>query len=530
MYHYLSVQYSAIQKTILRHDRLWSISGMSHTLSEINEIEMRNIATNHGGLIIVAGGGKFTVRFDSKDEAERTRSDIERHISTKLPMLEYQVSSIVPAMSLKEAREKENLEGLTYPGIVQELSEKKRVFRGYGITYNPHLMVCGECEEYPVEKGLYAPDNKRLCRICNGARQMARIVKRLREDEESNLTSINRIYRSYIEGINTEGQPEIPLNMEDLFPGNGEGEGGEKGRRIAVWMSDVNSMGEMVPLWLMQEEERVLETFDSLKKLFIDAISSTLIKVFPRSELFEKVEKERRKVTYIPFRLIVAGGDDLCIVMPDRYILSFAKTLSSEMNKKIRDADKYNEALSENWLKEKAEKVYGEKKGGKEIKGISFGGAFVVTHIHTPFTRIHEVGEELMGEAKKDTERRGNSINWRILAADKEPQSDKILEAERPLLIEEGYNGRLSFNDYLNLCKDFKNISGSHLYQIVGRIIEFNKDEDMLERWLLKMPEAGKKDSAISRLINCEKLRNNGDRLSIKRLVTLFELLTLSEG
>ncbi|HQE81242.1 MAG TPA: hypothetical protein PK444_11130, partial [Syntrophorhabdaceae bacterium] len=136
-------------------------------------------------------------------------------------------------------------------------------------------------------------------------------------------------------------------------------------------------------------------------------------------------------------------------------------------------------------------------------------------------------GEELMGQAKKETNRAGNSINWRILAADEEPQSEKILKAERPLLIEERYGGLLSFKDYLDLCKEYKDISGSHLHQIIKKVIEFNSDPKMLEHWLLRMPEAGKKDSVISRLINDERLRDEEGKIKTGRLVTLFELLTL---
>jgi len=527
LFYYLSLQYSAIQKAVLRHDRLWSISGISQILAEINEIEMREMARDYGGVIILAGGGKFTVRFDNQDKAEKARAELERLISIRLPMLEHQVSSIVPADSLRYAGEKDNLEGKLYPGIIHELSEKKRVFRGYGVTYNPHLSVCEECEEYPAERGLYAPGNRKICRICDGARQKARIdLRRLKDKNEGVLTGIARIYKKYTEAIKTEKSPEIPLDMEDLFPGGENGE--DKGRRIAVWLSDVNNMGDMVPLWLMQDEERALDTFDSLKSLFIDAISSALIKVFPESKWFEKKDNDGRTALYIPFRLIVAGGDDLCIVMPDKDILDFAKTLSSEMNKKIADAGKYNETLTREWLGKKAEEIARDKNTtAKEIKSISFGGSFVVTSIHTPFTRIHEVGEELMGQAKKETNRAGNSINWRILAADEEPQSEKILKAERPLLIEERYGGLLSFKDYLDLCKEYKDISGSHLHQIIKKVIEFNSDPKMLEHWLLRMPEAGKKDSVISRLINDERLRDEEGKIKTGRLVTLFELLTL---
>lgn len=38
----------------MRHNRLWSIAGISNILSRMNEIEMRAIAGNHKGDVIVA--------------------------------------------------------------------------------------------------------------------------------------------------------------------------------------------------------------------------------------------------------------------------------------------------------------------------------------------------------------------------------------------------------------------------------------------------------------------------------------------
>ncbi len=58
-YHYFSLQYSAIQKTALRHDRLWSIAGISQILSVMNELELPKITEDNGGDVLVAGGGEI---------------------------------------------------------------------------------------------------------------------------------------------------------------------------------------------------------------------------------------------------------------------------------------------------------------------------------------------------------------------------------------------------------------------------------------------------------------------------------------
>jgi len=493
----------------------------------MNEIEMRAITKEYGGMAIIAGGGKFTARFDSRENAEMARKAIVKLISTKLPMLEFQISSVVEAGSFREAKDKKELNGMPYPGIIYELSEKKRCFRGYGVTFNPHFSVCEECEEYPAEKGFYGPEDRRLCRICGSARKAARInLNDLKKKEANALTSMERIYRDYINHLNNNQDLQIPLLMEDMFPADEIG-------RIAVWMSDVNSMNDMVPLWQRQNEDKILSTFDSLKRLFIEAISETLKVVFKKDCIIKKDNEY-----FIPFRLIVAGGDDLCVVMPEDYILDFVKTYSSKLREKTKQENikDYDIALTRTWLEEQAQKAAEEAEKEDTYKkynfsGISFGGSFIVTSIHTPFTRIHALGEELMSQAKKATERKGNSVNWRILSADEESTSDKILKAEKPLFIEESLDGKnLSFNEYMELCKEYKNISGSHLHQIVNKIIEFNQDPERLKTWLLRMPDASKENSVISKMLSDERLKDSKKKLNTARLVTLFELISLKKG
>jgi len=143
-YHYFSLQYSAIQKTALRHDRLWSIAGISQILSVMNELELPKITEDNGGDVLVAGGGKFTARFEEKGRAETARDEIIKIVSTMLPMLEFQYSEIAAAATLKEAKEK---------GLIDGLNEQKRRFRGYGVTFNPHLEVCEECGELLMDHG-----------------------------------------------------------------------------------------------------------------------------------------------------------------------------------------------------------------------------------------------------------------------------------------------------------------------------------------------------------------------------------------
>lgn len=564
MPYYFSLQYSAIQKTVLRHDRLWSIAGMSQMLSELNEIRFREIADTNNGTILVAGGGKFSAKFKKEGDARASKEAIKAIISTTLPMLEFQVSEIVPASSLKEAKSLNVLNGKNYPGIIHELDEQKRCFRGYGLTFNPHLKVCEECGEYPATDSIYikakvTANNREkskkipVCAVCKNAKNAADIdlKKLLEKDEQDNLTTLKKIYRQFIEshGNGQKGDLHIPMNFEDLFPDDkSNGETGKQKRRIAVWASDINGMGDKVTVWLNQEENEIFNTFEQVKGLNIEFVSNALINTFKDVKFIEKENENGEKKQYIPFRLIVAGGDDLCVVMRDEHILNFVSNLDSSMQEARNNPGK-NHPIDIQWLKEMYnENPSKDSQGNKEEKTFSphcLGGSFVVTAIHTPFKKIHSVAEELMGDAKKKTCRMENSVNWMVMSADEDPVSKTLIEFEKPLFIKSKLDfnkekcpednsipeagAYLTFCDYMEMAEKYKKLSGSHIQQIISKIIEYREYTDAskrLEKWLKRLPATAKKDSPISLMLTDKDLKTNGE-LDHRRIATLLELMSI---
>ena len=567
MAYYFSLQYSAIQKTILRHDRLWSIAGMSQMLSELNEIKFREIAIAKAGTILVAGGGKFTAKFEGEAaaiDAKDAKEKIMAIISKTLPMLEFQVSKIVTASSLKDAKSLNNLDGKDYPGLIHELDEQKRCFRGYGLTFNPHLKVCEECGEYPATDSIYVrtevTDNSKheykeisVCAVCKSAKNAAEInlTKFSKEEEQDNLTTLKKIYRKFIESLGNKQQDnlKIPTNFEDLFPdGRANGDTGKQKSRIAVWASDINGMGDKVTVWLNQEEDKLFDTFEKVKEINIEFVSKALIETFKDVEFIEKKRGAGDKNQYIPFRLIVAGGDDLCVVMIDKYILKFVSKLDKSLQDARNDLEN-GHPLNIQWLQENYNKNPSKDSKGNNIKKSfrphRYGGSFVVTPIHTPFKKIHSVAEDLMGKAKNKTCRMENSVNWMVMSADEDTVSETLLKFEKPLFInskpdfdeekcpednsisESG--AYLTFCDYMEMAEKYKKLSGSHIQQIISKIIEcgeYTDASERLEKWLKRLPESARKDSVISLLLKDVNLRTDG-MLNNRRISTLLELMSI---
>lgn len=522
---YVSLQYSAIQKTVLRHDRLWSIAGISHGLAELNEVTLpRIIEKDFKGTVLVAGGGKCTAVFDDDDaanaaqaRAQSARCAIEKEIATTFPMLEFQLA-VEPAEATDFQKAWNN-------ELRKDLDDQKQRFRGYGVSYTPHLAHCPECGEYPVQR-VMTPEGKevgkRLCAVCRLAQSDAWSLAG--ESTGSHLgATIERIYRKFLSGK----KMKIPLNFEDLSAWRRK-ETEDKKPRIAVWFSDLNNMNGKVPLWLRQNDDDIKKTFDKVKEFNIELISETLKAVF--TSLPEK--------QYLPFRLIVAGGDDLCIAMDEPFILTYCLTYARKVDEEISKLPA-DHPLSAAWLKKKnmdlcnSDEEWAKKhKPEDEPTPYCFGGSFVITSTHTPFRRIHEAGEDLMSEAKKATNRAGNSVNWTIMAVEKDFLTERYLVFDKPLLIrkqnKEKSVNKLSVEDYAAIIKDYRIfISGSQRQRMIDAIIKRNKEDAAIKDWMIQNA-ARETDKLYGKLLTDERLKIDGV-FKAARLVTLLELLGIEE-
>lgn len=523
MFFYLSLQYSAIQAAVLRHGRLWSMAGISLALAELNEIILPEIAQAHGGKALVAGGGKFTARFKTETEARQAGKEIVKAVATHFPMLEYQYSArTYQAATLKKALNLDDSD--EDAGLVSELNEKKRRFRGGGLSFNPHFRLCDECSTYPaIAENYLAGDKVHLCTYCDAAKSYAAIeVKSILHKDEDTLTTIERIYRKYFMDAGIPPELKIPLDFSDMVsPGNKNGETGssESRGRMAVWFSDINNMNDKVPIWINQDEDKIIPTFKRVSEIYVNITANALTKTFKNTSQ-----------PNLPFRIIIAGGDDLCIVMAEKHVIDFTLNLSAALNDEIKAVNQHaDHPLNYEWLKNRKadyDQQPGTDTASQAPKPYSFGAAFIVTAIHTPFAQIHEVGESLMGAAKNQTDRQGNSVNWRIMA-EEHAVSDALLTFDRPVFIDKSPTSSqgpssMTFQEYVTQCADLDSVSGSHRFQIISKMIDCHENPAELTRQLqlLDSAETGK---SFGKLFSPPFYENG--LLNAKRIATAFELM-----
>jgi hypothetical protein len=297
---------------------------------------------------------------------------------------------------------------------------------------------------------------------------------------------------------------------------------------MAVWLSDTNNMNTKVPIWLSQNDKEVPLIFHALIEAYVDIAAAALKTVFPQ----EYWNTHPEEGEFLPFRLIVAGGDDLCIIMSEEFVLDFAMALSKSYNDKIESFQE-GDYLSMAWLEKHRQKDRSVSPGP-----FSFGGAFVITPIHTPFKLIHELGEDLMGKAKKTTDRQANSLDWRILSVEEKSVADEILVFEKPVFIHpsvsipDAMSDTLSLQDYLELRNIYRDIlSSSQIKNIASALIKAKKDPFHLESLLVKVAYAGM-EKGVKYLLADSVFRRNklpDGELNSGKIATLLELLTIPD-
>jgi len=485
--HYISLQFSAIQKTIFRLDRLWFMAGTSQIISRLNEITLPELVTTKGGKTLIAGGGKFTASFTDESMARKALEDCIECISTKLPMLEFQWAGPTSAYSLDQAlREGEK-------ALIAQLQNTKTKLRGYGVTFLPHVNHCSECGEYPAE-------SNSLCRFCGSAKEEARhslcdiLYKK-------NLTTLEKIYHSYISKLPNLKNKIIPIDFNELNPSHNE-EIEAKGLQMAVWTSDINNMKHKVNIWNQQPEENILSIFNDVLNVFSTIVSKALIRTFPNPN-----------GKFLPFRLVIAGGDDLCIIMSKESIINFSINLSSSLFEVIKSLGT-NHPLNNQWLS-----LNNKSNNNENIvdSPYCFGGSFIITSTHTPFRRIHAANEKLMKQAKKRS-RKTNMVAW-ALAAEEEGGYYSVLPRENPIAIT---GPRTSLENYLAMVERHKaSISKTAIYTLAAAIL--NK-LPTIDEWL--KARCADAEPSFCRILNDEDFLQDGV-MDPHRLATFLELLCI---
>lgn len=368
----LAAEVDKIQDLIFRSSRLREVIGGSQLLSRFCKEVPAKLAPP-GMQVIVSDGGSFRLLFNNEEEAKRLGEQLAEgyRLATGGTLT---VAKPVPVNgSFKKAAKRAN----------KALRRAKQHREGFTATpHIPHSAFCASCGVGLAVEHTRRPDETQgqyLCGDCRAKRD---------ESDPASATEPGEFLTDFFKAVldadddwrdyhwpgkkkeaQDEREPDPPMDVARFDPRD----------YIAYIVADGNSMGK-----IFGQCER--EQLEALSKSLQATVYASLAK--PIEHLLKRAEGEKVQTylsRFLPVLPLIAGGDDLFILLPAPWALDFARRFA---------------------------KAYEEKMGHlieeQEIQDVdppTIAVSVIICKAKYPYYLAHERGEDLLKQAKQVTKR-----------------------------------------------------------------------------------------------------------------------------
>ena len=374
-----------IQDLVFGSSKLREVSGGSQLLTEFCEEIAPKLAKELGGEIIISSGGSFRILFDSSKKAEEFGEYLAELYRRKIGGT-ITVAEPVEVYSEKEAiiRAQENLRKAKHSG-------KSPI----SVEQMPYMAICSSCgmsvaryykKRHEDEKENY------LCEICeNKSKARDRIKEKFLSDFYSWIMSRERNDYDF-----PKDADEVAKKLKE--PRN----------YVAYIVADVNNMGVIFSS---------CDNFDKLKRLSENLnkiIQQSLVK--PTKILMKKLKKQHTDKNIIPILPLILGGDDVFTLIPAQWSLDFTLKFCKEFEREMK------KSLEEIGLNISIQPT--------------ISASVIICKKNFPYLIAHELGEDLLKEAKRTSKEKNTStMSFRVITGNeivKAPEKEKKFIAGFP--------------------------------------------------------------------------------------------------
>lgn len=457
------VDIDKIQEYIFRNIKLKPIFGASLLVAELTghdfckaesvlkgfkkAREIRELSSEKQYLPIFFGGGNIKIIFSANEYALAFVEDMQRIFIKKAPGATF--SHIIYKFN-----------GHFDNNIIEQAErelKKIKQSKWYSIqpNTNPCFDLCSLCKTYPANQ---ENNGKLVCENCFCALRSF--------DNFSNINNedvlLKRFHKQFQNNIRCEFMNEFDDIKDDKS-------------YLAILNMDANDIGDKIAQSVQgMVNDRCVQALKEFSTGLNNAVIEMLINslkdnIFTPEEIGKKV---------VPFRPIIIGGDDICLVIAG--------------NKAIQLINNFIDNVKKNSFCK-----------GKEIT-FSIGVCFVKSHY--PFSFAHKLSEQLLASAKS-RKFHGNVIDWEILnsstieglaAIRNERYSTKHLAQKyqltyKPYIFKEG--DFRDFKNFVNVSRGLEGILKSSKFTELRRIVREDKDvSHFMFRKLISKLTKGEKD------------------------------------
>lgn len=353
-----------IQDLLFRSSKLREVAGGSEMLNEFCKDAVplfikRCGVSRHNE--VISSGGSFRIRFDTKEKAE----EFGEYLSE---LYRRELGGTITAA--------EPVEVTTEPETIKNAQKYLRKAKHRGKTPTsvvqiPYIALCASCgtgiaidykEQFKGEKPNY------LCEVCK-SKAKARI--------EGNMSFLAR-FLSHISTVDSEAFvfPNEANEIAKLEPR----------KYVAYIIADGNSMGTIFS---------DCDSFDKLKHLsngLDEVIQDSLAeptKILIEKEKQKKLISKKSKPDLVPVLPLILGGDDVFALIPAQWALDFTQRFAHEFEERMARHFKEIDIQS---------RIFP-----------TISAAVIICKGKFPYSIAHELGEELLKQAKKRAKKEGVS-------------------------------------------------------------------------------------------------------------------------
>ena len=368
-----------IKSFVFGTDNLAEIRGGSALLDRLNREQTPDIIKNEfkSAEIVYANGGtgQFIITAPHREDLERVFKKIQE-------CYRYETGGeVCPLFGIAEWPENDSVH---YKDVVGQAHEELHLIRNHGsIRYTvptfPLIVECQSTSHLPASK-IDAKDEVEIL--------LSETANRKRQ--EAYRSRKGQLWQGWLDHIGDKDLQEHSAQLrcrdiQDLVNTDKS-----KSRYVGLVYADGNSMGRLVQELNSTEISRTFS--DIVDSSIREACYATLTSLCSKEIAdAQKAVQEQTKPRKLPADILLLGGDDLLVVLPERRTLDFALGVCDKFSELTRNRIEQLTGAQKKYFKDK----YLHKSGLTISCGVAIGPASY------PFYMLLDLAEELMKNAKR---------------------------------------------------------------------------------------------------------------------------------
>jgi hypothetical protein len=368
--------------------------GASLLLDRLNRQETEALLRETSGQAVYLGGGSGRVLFETRAEAE---SFADRVVT----LYRERTGNARVSVEVLKRNDGESFPAWVARGVGE--SRKNKLARAEAIPAlgGRWLRPCTSCGREPAEQ-IPPPDvqgQHRLCRSCAAKREQIRSFYRGAKGDLDRLRPIptaadlSRNWPDYVLTTLAEAvERESKGGLRTLLPRDFEhiGERSHPKGYFGLIYADGNRMGETIRTLAEQfpGDQEARQAYSAFSRIVDRATREAAVEAVLAEVDCEEIETEEGPVRLVPAEFVIAGGDDLILIVPAHAALGVAERFLTKFQEKSRT------------LKEEAVQARTIPRHFAP-EGLTTSAGVVLSHAAYPASQLVDLAAELMKIAKR---------------------------------------------------------------------------------------------------------------------------------